>query len=117
MEDIKTGLVDIADDLKDYIQTSADLYKMKATEKGAEIGANMILNIIAGVFIALAFLFGSLAAAFSISEWLDSQYSGFLIVAGIYTLVGTVILILKGKGWKTSLADSIIKQIYKKENV
>jgi hypothetical protein len=117
MEDIKTGLADIADDLKGYIQTSADLYKMKATEKGAEIGADFILNIIAGVFIAMAFLFASFAAAFSISEWLESQYSGFLIVAGIYALVGFVILIQKGKGWKSSLADSIVKQIYKKANV
>lgn len=116
MEDIKSGIVDIAEDLKEYVQTSADLYKMKATEKGAELGAEMIINIIAAVFISMAFLFASLAAAFSLSEWIGSQYSGFLIVAGFYTLAGITVIILKKKGWKVSLADTIVKQVYKKEN-
>lgn len=114
--DYKANLEDVADDLKEYIQTSAELYKMQATAKGAEMGAEMIIGIIAGVFGAMAFLFASIAAAFSISEWLGKQYSGFLVVAGVYALLTLVVLFFKKRGLKTSLADSIVKQAYSREH-
>ena len=115
-QDYKANLEDLADDLKDYLKTSAELYKMQASAKGAEMGAEAILGIIILIFLSMAFLFASIAAAFSISAWLGKEYSGFLIVAGVYLLVALVIIFFKNKGMKRSLADKIVNQIYSKED-
>jgi uncharacterized membrane protein YgcG len=115
-KDYKEGIEDLTDNLQEYLKTSAELYKMQATAKGAELGAEMIIGIIAGVFLAMGFLFASFAAAYSISDWLGKQYSGFLVVAVLYALLATIILLLKGRGLKASIADFIVKQIYGKDH-
>ena len=107
-------LEDIVDELKSYINTSIDLYKLKASEKGAEIASSAIINVVMGVFVGMVFLFASLALAFCLSEYFDKMYLGFLVVAGIYTVLALVILLAKDRWLKSTLIDNIIKAIYSK---
>jgi len=111
-ENSKPEIDEIVEALKSYVNTSADLYKMKATAKGAEIASSAIINIVIAVFVSMVFLFASLALAFCLSEYFDKMYMGFLIVAGFYSLIAVVIYISRDKWLKGSLIDNIIKAIY-----
>ncbi|MBL0340990.1 MAG: phage holin family protein [Bacteroidetes bacterium] len=112
MDTIKNEMNDVVDDIKDFVNVSAELYKLKATEKGAAIASTAIINIILGVFASLVLVFISFAIAFGIAEMTGKIYLGFLIVAGFYALACFIILITKDKWLKSSLVDTIIKSIY-----
>ena len=112
MDKPKPEMEEIVEDLKSYINTNLELYKMKATEKGAEIASQAIINIIMGVMASMALLFVSLALAFSLSAYFDKMYLGFLIVGGLYALIGFVIYLSKDTWLKGTLVDNIIKSVY-----
>ncbi len=103
---------EIVDELKSYINTYMDLYKMKATEKGAVMASNAIINLVMAVLVVIIFLFVSFALAFCLSEYFDNLYAGFLIIAGFYTLLAVIIYLSKDKWLKTSLVNNIIKSVY-----
>ena len=113
MESSKTEFSELVDDVKEYINTSAEIYKLQATEKAADLGAGMAINIVLLIVTSMAFLFVSIAAAFLIGEALGKTYLGFLIVAGFYVLVGMIVVFARDRGLKESIADSIIRSIYK----
>lgn len=113
MESSKTEFSDVVDDVKDYINTSAEIYKLQATEKAADIGAGMAVNLMLLILASMAFLFVSIAAAFLIGEALGKTYLGFLIVAGFYVVAGLIVLFASDRGLKDSIADNIIRSIYK----
>lgn len=108
----RPDIEEIVEELKSYVNTSIELYKLKTTEKGAEIAAAAIINLVMGALICMILLFFSLALAFFLSEYFDKMYMGFLIVAGIYALSAIVIYVSKDKWLKGTLVDNIIKAIY-----
>ena len=116
MENIKPAIEKIADDLKDYVETSITLYKHQATQKGAEVASQAIINLVIAFFIGSALLFGSIACSLYISELIGHPYSGFLIMTGFYALIGLVIILTKDKWLKNRLVDSFIKSIYKEHH-
>ncbi len=103
---------EIVEEVKAYINASMDLYKMKATEKGAVMASGAIINIVMAVLVLIIFLFASFALAFFLSEYFDNLYAGFLIIAGFYTLLAVIIYISKDKWLKNSLVNNIIKSAY-----
>ncbi len=108
----KPELDEILNEVKSYMGTTVDLYRMKAAEKGAEIASIAIINIVLGIFAALVLLFASLALALYLSSFFDSMYTGFLLVAGLYAIFSIIILLTKDKWLKGSLTDNIIRVIY-----
>ena len=112
IEQNKPDLAEIAEEIKSYVNTTAELYKLKATDKGAEIASVAIINIVVGIFAGMVLLFASLALAFLISAYIGKMYSGFLIVAGFYLLVSLFILFVKDRWLKHTLVDNIIKVVY-----
>ena len=112
MENIKTPVEDIIDDLKDYVDTSFELYKLKATGKAAEMVSGTIINLTIAFTAGFALLFISLAAAFMISEFLANTYVGFVIVGGVYAFTCIVIYLTKDKWLKNRLINSFIQAIY-----
>ena len=110
----KPEIEEIVEELKSYVNISMDLYKMKATEKGARIATGAIINVVIGIFVFMVFLFSNVALAFCLSVYFDKMYAGFLIVAGLYTVIALVIYLLKDKWLKGNMVDSIIKSIYSK---
>ena len=67
-----------------------------------------------GVFLFFI-LFGSIALALGISQLLDSAYAGFLVVAGIYLLIGILIAVFNEKWIKEPVSNGVIKTIFKSE--
>jgi hypothetical protein len=113
MESTKGEFSELVDDVKEYIQTNAEIYKLQASEKAADMGALLAINVVLLIVASMAFLFVSIAAAFLIGELLGKTYLGFLIVAGFYVLAGLIVLYARDRGLKESIADSIIRSIYK----
>ena len=112
MENSKPELDEIVEDVKSYVNTTLELYKLKATEKGAEMATQAIINLVLAGMASMFLLFASFALAFCLSEYFDKMYVGFVIVAGIYALLGLIVYSIKNTWLKGTLIDSIIKSVY-----
>jgi hypothetical protein len=57
-------------------------------------------------------VFGSIAGAWALSDWIGKPYSGFLIVAGFYLLLGIIVWLTRGRFIRFPVMNAILKQLY-----
>lgn len=93
-----------------YAETSAELYKLKAIYKSADVISTLIARFVVIVFITLFFLTLNIGIALWIGETLGKSYYGFFIVAGFYVLVGILLYVFRNTWIKQPFRDSIISQ-------
>ncbi|WP_170830141.1 phage holin family protein [Williamwhitmania taraxaci] len=104
-------LEDLTESAKQYLNTNIELLKFEATERTSVIGSGLISRLLVGMVSLLFVLFISIAAGFYLSELLGDSYSGFLIVAGFYFLLGLILIIGRKKLIETPLRDKFIRSI------
>lgn len=102
----------IIDQLKDYAETQIKLAKLEAIDKSSAFLASFITDMIVAVIFTLAFLFISFAIAFVLSRLLGSNWAGFGCMAGIYIIIG-LILIWKKDKIQPPLVNLFIKKFLK----
>lgn len=116
MEELKKSATEAITDLKAYAESTAELYKLQAAEKGSQLGASAVAHLIIGLFAGLTVIFLSVFVALLLNEKLNSPYYGFLSVAGFYFLV-TIILLTGRNTWlKNSFTNRIIRSLFNKES-
>lgn len=113
MEESNTGIQGLAEAVKEYVNVRVDAMKLSAAEKTSLI----ISNLVAGAVVALVFLFalvfGSMAGAMVLSGWIGKSWSGYLIVAGIYLLIGIITWTAKERIIRIPVMNNIIQQLFK----
>src|ERR1039457_1611247 len=94
-----------------YAQTSAELYKLKAIDKSADVLSTLTARLAIIGFITLFFLTLNIGIALWIGEILGKTYYGFFIVAGFYALIGILLYVYRNNLVKEPLRNSIISQV------
>jgi hypothetical protein len=81
--------------------------------------SKVLSNFFAGLIVACGFLFflvfASIAAAYALSAWIGKMYAGFLIVSGIYFLLGIIIWNGREKFLRIPVMNAMIRQLLKKD--
>lgn len=80
-----------------FLETKFEILKLDAREEIEILIAKLLVLLLVGLFSAMVLLFISLAAAYAISDWLQSGYAGFLIVGSIYLIIAIVLYFNKSK--------------------
>lgn len=93
-----------------YVKTSADLIKLKAIDKSADVIATLTARLAVIAFITLFFLVLNIGIALWLGEMLGKSYYGFFIVAGFYALIGILLYVFRNKWIKAPVRNSIITQ-------
>lgn len=98
--------------LSDYVKVKLELFKIDMTEQISHVLAQVIAYIVILLISTLVILFVSMGMAFLINQQLDSEYLGFLIVAGAYLLIllGVLYLLKSGK-LKMFFEDKMLETI------
>lgn len=94
---IKENLQDMHEETKDLIESNIAYYKLwsfKLLTKSASMLVKLLLVSIAFVMVMVFF---STAGALAIGYALDNFVYGFLIVGGVYLILGIVVFNLKNK--------------------
>lgn len=115
MNDTFDKLEGLTDHVKEYINTRVELTKLHLAEKTSMVLSNMIAVTIVVLLFLFVIVFGSIAGAWAISEWIGKSYSGFLIVAGFYLLLGIIVWVARDKLIRFPIMNAIIKQLQKKD--
>jgi uncharacterized membrane protein len=94
-----------------YAKTNCELIKLEATERTSVIGSGLISNLLIGLVGVLLMFFISLGVSFYISERVGNNYSGFIIVAGFYFILGLILMIGRKTLIERPIRDIIIRKI------
>ncbi|HKM92325.1 MAG TPA: phage holin family protein [Prolixibacteraceae bacterium] len=106
---------ELTKDIKSYITSNVEIFKLEAVELFSVIGASFISSLIIGVVVFLFMIFLSLSAGFYFSSLLGNNYAGFAIVAGFYLTIAIILIIGRGKLVEKPLQNKIIRKIFNKK--
>jgi len=106
---------ELAESLKNYLNTNIELLKLELTERCSVIGASLLSNLLVVLIVVLFAFFGSLWFGFYLSDLLGDSYSGFAIIAGFYLILGIVLILGKNKFLESPLRDKIIQKVLNKK--
>lgn len=103
---------ELATAVKEYVDTRLDAVKLSVAEKVSAL----LANVLAGMVVALVFVcfvfFGSIALALLLGSWLGAWWLGFLIVAGIYLLLGLITWLARGRLIRIPIMNALIRQLF-----
>lgn len=103
----------LVEKVKEYVHVRKELTILNAVDKGSQLLAGLITDGLVLILAVLAFLFGSLALGFYLSELLGNSYAGFLIVAGIYLLAALILNSIKEKVIEKKIINLIIEKFFR----
>lgn len=104
------------DHLKDYAATKIDELKFGAAEKVSDVASVFIAKFLVSLVFLFTLFFGSTAAAYGIGEYFNKTWLGFLIIAGIYFVVGLITWGARQKLIRIPIMNEIISRLFGNEN-
>src|ERR1700712_5196616 len=84
MEDLKSKVESLKDHVRDYVEDTAALAKLKAVKGASTAAATITAGIGVLVFAFFFFVFAGFGLAWWIGSLLDNIPAGFFIVAGFF---------------------------------
>ncbi|WP_293895572.1 phage holin family protein [Flavobacterium sp.] len=100
----------ITNSLKEYADTNYELIKLEVIDHSSDIISGLVSTLVVGVALLIFLLFGSLYAAYYLSDLLQMDYIGFAIVGGFYLLVALIFHFNKKKLIESRVCDNFIKR-------
>ena len=97
----------------DYVETNAELFKLKAVDKSADVIASIVSAAVMLVFGLIIIILLNIGIALWLGDLLGEAYYGFFIVAGFYFIVGLIFHFSRRKILNEPLTDLIIKKFLK----
>lgn len=112
MEKLFAKAEDLADSIKEYINLRIAAIKLTTAEKSSAVVANIIAGTVAAMVMCLFVVFASIALAIGLGVWLNNSWAGFLIVAGLYLLMGIIVWTARGKLIRLPVMNALIQQLF-----
>jgi hypothetical protein len=116
MEKAFSTAEEIAGNVKEYINTRIESVKLGVAEKSSAIIANLVAGAVVAIVFFFFIVFAGIALAFALGEWTGKVWAGFLIVAGLYLLIGIITWIARGKLIRLPVMNAMIQQLFKEED-
>lgn len=94
---IKENLQDIREETKDLIESNIAYYKLWSFKLITKSASMLLKLLLIGVTFVMVLVFFSIAGALAIGYTLGDFVYGFLIIGGVYLVLGIIIFNLKDK--------------------
>ena len=115
MEDSFAKVEDLAVHIKEYMNNRIESVKLSAAEKSSKMLANLIAMAAVLLVFLFVIVFASIALAYALAKLTGELYWGFLIVSGIYLLLGSLIWLLKEKILRFPIMNAMLHQLFKED--
>ncbi len=113
MEKTFARVEELADHIKEYVNIRVESVKLAAAEKTSKLAATIFAAAIAAFVFLLFIIFAGLALAFVFSKLTGEFYLGFLIVAGIYLVLGLLIWSMRERILRIPIMNAMLQQLFK----
>ena len=104
---------ELADTIKDYVNSRVESVKLNAAEKSSAAISFMVAGMVAAGVFLLFFIFISIALAIGLGEWIGNAWLGFLVVACLHLLVGILVWVAREKLIQLPVMNAFIKHLFK----
>lgn len=104
-------LEEISDEFKQYLTVNYEIVKLHATERASVIGSSLLSSLLVGLAVFLFLFTLSIGVGFYLSALLNNMYSGFLIIAGFYFLLASILYIGRKRMIQKPLRNKIIQKL------
>lgn len=115
MKSIFNKIESLISNLLEYINTRIEILKLEAIEKISSVIASLIAGAVLGCFLVLFCIFASIALAFLVGEWVGSYWAGFLIIAGLYLLIGLIVWLSRERTIKGRIRNRLTREFFRQE--
>ena len=110
MENTTNSIESLVEKIKNYVETSINLLKLKAIDKSATIISLIIDYLIAFLMFGIFIILLNLGLALLIGELLGKAYYGFFIMAILNAVIGFILL--KNNKWiKSPITNTMVKKL------
>ncbi|MFI5153967.1 MAG: phage holin family protein [Chitinophagales bacterium] len=101
------------DHVKTYVNTRIAQAKLGAAEKASDMISIFIAKLMAACVLFFFVFFLSEAAAIGLGEYFGKAWLGYLMVAGIYLLLGLIIWFARERLLRIPIMNAIIARLFK----
>jgi len=115
-EKFNKTLNETIDSIKTYVNLRTELVSLIFIEKASKIFSSVFMLIIFLQLLFFALLFLSLAFASWFNSVTDSLYTGYLILAGFYLLIGFIIYISRKRFFVDPMIKGFTETLYEEED-
>jgi hypothetical protein len=112
MEKIFSKVEELADNVKEYVNTRIESAKLNAAEKGSVIIGNAVAGMVVAIVLLLFIGLASIALSIVLGEWIGKAWAGFVIVACLYLLMAVVLWFDRGRLIRLPVMNSLIRQLF-----
>lgn len=112
MENVFARVEELGAHIMEYVNVRMDAVKLSTAEKTSKAIAGALAFAVALQFLMLFLIFASFALAYAFAEWTGELYWGFLIVAGIYLVLGIIIWMAREKILRIPLMNAMLRQMH-----
>lgn len=105
-EELKDNVNDIQENTKAYVESSLAYYKLWGFKVAMQSTTMVLKFLLIAICLTIFLLFISVAAALALGKMLENNAFGFLIIAGIYLIIATLVYFIKTK----MIEGSILKK-------
>ena len=109
MEEKFSEANDFISRMEEYVSTRIELAKLTVVDKASTLLSDIMSSLIIGVTLVITLIFLSIAAGLAISSYYGNVWIGFVILAGFYLLLSSIIIIFKKRIIEYPLSNLFIK--------
>jgi hypothetical protein len=117
MENQKTSLEVLVERLEAYAKTSLKLFRLKATDKVAELVSDMASGLTMAVILILVFVNLNIGIALFLGDLFGKMYLGFLAVSGLYACFGLLVYFFRSTLIKKPIKNLLINNLLKNDDI
>lgn len=115
MDNFTASIETLFERAEDYTRTSAELVKLNAIDKSADVLSSLLSRLTVAIFAVMFVLLLNIGLSLWIGEIIQKPYLGFFIVSGVY-LIGSIVLYSFKDQWiKIPVSNFIIAKLLKKK--
>jgi len=107
-EGITEEFTSIKKEIESYMQNKIDLTKLHMAEDLSRFVSRFAVRVVLFYIGFFVLMFISIAGAYAIGDYTNSNETGFIAIAGIYLLIGIIFYLLKGILIQTPIIKTFI---------
>lgn len=111
-ETIFEDINEVQEEVRSYIHNSIELTKLHLAEDISKILASMVIKTVLFYIMIFVLMFVSIAGAFALGTYINSNVYGFLIMGGFYLLLAIIIYSLKRILFEAPIIKTIINLFF-----
>ncbi len=114
MSEQKSTVEQLIKRIENYINTTLELFKLKAAKSISEMMASIFLWAIVSLIFLLALMVLSISLSIVLSQYLGSAWQGFALVGSFYLLAAVLIAFVFPSSIRRGILNILLKIIFRK---